>query len=471
MCLKDVVIETPVFDRPQLYEPWLRDLDDDDEWEMCLAEPFDMIVWISLLADIPEGFKKERKLNERFHRLLEKFFDNARLSPLELRDRGCDTKIDMKGECMTALGFAAIWLVFESKLWNGTGGTPELLAVYAVQRRIMSSRVLDYIRAVTACPCLVMGMSGSEVSWYAVYFTDKTYATRLCKICLEGSARAADAEENRAKFQPDSIISEHRPASTVDELKSLHLIIFDRIPGGKKEFNTHRALFTGTVQRKGESLRKRVYVKFVTSYDKEAHSYLASHDPPLAPQIVFYGEVVSRITMIVMEDLDAIPIHSQSVLENLRLRSLIQPKTEEALNFLHAGGFVHGDIRSPNLLMDPATGCVYIIDFDWAGKQGLARYPTNLNPKVKWIPPALLVLMRNKVILQGDDTFMLQTELSGLLEGDYIKREQDVVLAPVLGKRSSRDEAGDGDGDGDGSDRPGSRRARGEDVVTGCVDG
>ena len=54
-------------------------------------------------------------------------------------------------------------------------------------------------------------------------------------------------------------------------------------------------------------------------------------------------------------------------------------------------------------------------------------------------------------MLQEDDAFMFQTELSRLLEGDYIKRGQDVVLAPVLGKRSSKDKANDGDGDSDGS--------------------
>ena len=54
-------------------------------------------------------------------------------------------------------------------------------------------------------------------------------------------------------------------------------------------------------------------------------------------------------------------------------------------------------------------------------------------------------------MLQEDDAFMFQTELSRLLEGDYIKRGQDVVLARVLGKRSSKDKANDGDGDSDGS--------------------
>ena len=185
-----------------------------------------------------------------------------------------------------------------------------------------------------------MGMSGSDVVWYATYFTDKMYATQLCRVCLDGSACTADAEDDRAKFQiirtlswslrqyytnlhagctyrhtphllpqPTTVISQHHvDAASIAKLKSLHLIILNQVPSSKK-FNTHRALFTSTIQCAGELMRTRVYVKFVTSYGKEAHSYLASHDPPLAPKILFYGEVVSRITMIIMEDLKAVPIH------------------------------------------------------------------------------------------------------------------------------------------------------------------
>ena len=189
-----------------------------------------------------------------------------------------------------------------------------------------------------------------------------------------------------------------------------------------------------------------------------------SHDPPLAPKILFYGEVVSHITMIVMEDLKAVPIHHQSVLENDRLRSLIQPKAEEALEVLHAGGFMHGDIRSPNVLIHPTTERVYLIDFDWADKEGPARYPTDLNPKIKWIQPVLL--MRNKPILKTDDTFMLQMELSCLLGDTYLVPEQGHIVALLLGKRltSSRDEGGV-DGNSNSSDRP-SKRPQGAYVPT-----
>ncbi|KAI0704760.1 hypothetical protein C8Q76DRAFT_801659 [Earliella scabrosa] len=51
--------------------------------------------------------------------------------------------------------------------------------------------------------------------------------------------------------------------------------------------------------------------------------------------------------------------------------------------------FVHGDLRPLNFLMDAETGAVrIIIDFDWAGKEGEARYPENLSPPVRWPPGA-----------------------------------------------------------------------------------
>jgi serine/threonine protein kinase len=56
------------------------------------------------------------------------------------------------------------------------------------------------------------------------------------------------------------------------------------------------------------------------------------------------------------------------------------------VNELHKGGFVHGDIRDTNLLIDRASlpktvdeVGIHVIDFDWAGLIGQAKYPTGVN--------------------------------------------------------------------------------------------
>ena len=57
----------------------------------------------------------------------------------------------------------------------------------------------------------------------------------------------------------------------------------------------------------------------------------------------------------------------------------------EAVRHLHEGGFVHGDLRRPNVLVaagkDDTEVKVWIIDFDWAGRCGHARYAWNRNKR------------------------------------------------------------------------------------------
>lgn len=46
---------------------------------------------------------------------------------------------------------------------------------------------------------------------------------------------------------------------------------------------------------------------------------------------------------------------------------------------LHAEGFVHGDIRDVNILVEKCSGIRWkLIDWDWAGVPGIAQYPRHL---------------------------------------------------------------------------------------------
>ena len=48
-----------------------------------------------------------------------------------------------------------------------------------------------------------------------------------------------------------------------------------------------------------------------------------------------------------------------------------------AVHALHAAGYVHGDLRSCNILV--FANVVLIVDFEWAGPLGKARYPFFMN--------------------------------------------------------------------------------------------
>lgn len=70
---------------------------------------------------------------------------------------------------------------------------------------------------------------------------------------------------------------------------------------------------------------------------------------------------------------------------------------------MHDAGFVHGDMRLPNVLVNGA-GDVLLIDFDWSGHVGEVVYPPRMNKDVRWPPRA----KTGETITKEDDLFMLE---------------------------------------------------------------
>ena len=83
--------------------------------------------------------------------------------------------------------------------------------------------------------------------------------------------------------------------------------------------------------------------------------------------------------MVVME---AIDLQTYSLLCDLRLRDDQRTRVRDellvCLRSLHNERMVHGDIRDTNLFVGPDDD-IKLIDFDWAGKFGQVRYPSNIN--------------------------------------------------------------------------------------------
>ena len=58
----------------------------------------------------------------------------------------------------------------------------------------------------------------------------------------------------------------------------------------------------------------------------------------------------------------------------------VKSRLIEAMEALHSNRFVHGDLRLQNVLV--VGDSVRIVDFDWAGLEGTARYPKELNMRI-----------------------------------------------------------------------------------------
>ena len=117
---------------------------------------------------------------------------------------------------------------------------------------------------------------------------------------------------------------------------------------------------------------KSVVVKFVVGeYGLDAHNCLAEKN--LAPKILHSAKLRGGWVVVVMEKIQ----------NSVTLSSACETSLRCAVNTLHSEGFIHGDLRPPNILA-LADGTVRILDFDWAGCDGLAKYPKDLNTSIEW---------------------------------------------------------------------------------------
>jgi serine/threonine protein kinase len=123
----------------------------------------------------------------------------------------------------------------------------------------------------------------------------------------------------------------------------------------------------------------KVCVKFTQKYSTDAHKYCA--DKGVAPELYAVEKLPGGWLMVVMEYLD-----SYTALVDLSSKVTMSCETAAtaAVGILHDGGFVHGDVRDANMMVENGTDensqrSVKLVDFDWAGKDEETTYPPNVN--------------------------------------------------------------------------------------------
>ncbi|ETW77023.1 hypothetical protein HETIRDRAFT_436122 [Heterobasidion irregulare TC 32-1] len=129
-------------------------------------------------------------------------------------------------------------------------------------------------------------------------------------------------------------------------------------------------------------LSELLVVKFVPAYGDEVHRFMASrglapnlhHCAPLAD--MFPGHHFKGMVIVAM---DAV---SGKNLEDEYGGSVVPKEVADkivaVLRTLWDAGWVHGDIRAPNLIIDD-SGSVKLIDYDWAGAEGKVKYPRRIS--------------------------------------------------------------------------------------------
>jgi len=132
-----------------------------------------------------------------------------------------------------------------------------------------------------------------------------------------------------------------------------------------------------------------IVVKFVEDYGEDVHRLLAKEG--YAPQLFYFGQIDSTdgaptygsLRMVVMEYLPGATVAKLQEQGSLRDLDGLVTALQGVMKLLHDRGYVYGDLRSPNvIIMEDYT--VKLIDFDWAGKAGIARYPFSISRVIKW---------------------------------------------------------------------------------------
>jgi len=141
------------------------------------------------------------------------------------------------------------------------------------------------------------------------------------------------------------------------------------------------------------ALAKMIY----RHYGDEVHRFLA--EKGLAPELIGTCALEGRPMVYVMEKLS----DSWVTLDDWggcvesgdpsTVREQVRKQLMEIVSLLENNGYVHGDLRAPNIMIALDTDDdledkqdhfkLNVIDFDWAGEAGKTRYPIERNDNIE----------------------------------------------------------------------------------------
>ncbi|KAJ8518007.1 hypothetical protein ONZ45_g4886 [Pleurotus djamor] len=130
-----------------------------------------------------------------------------------------------------------------------------------------------------------------------------------------------------------------------------------------------------------------ICVKFSLRYSEDAHRSAA--EAGISPKILSC-ERHGDWYMVVMEDLsDYMALWNIKGTLNHVQRKMVQSEIKTRLETLHAHGYVHGDVRTANILVHKCMNedtkdfsSLKLVDWEWGGPEGTVIYPHHMNEDI-----------------------------------------------------------------------------------------
>ena len=135
--------------------------------------------------------------------------------------------------------------------------------------------------------------------------------------------------------------------------------------------------------------------------------------------------------MVVMEHLPSNKYHTPNDDDLKTTNSKLYNAMKKSLEKLHQAGFVHGDIRGANVMVENKSESEFMfLDFDWSGKINEVEYPPNVNmaPEMKRPPD----VGGGRLIRAEHDMYMLRVLFRvGILENEPSTRRSSPRLKHI----------------------------------------
>ena len=345
----------------QGFDTFLRELD--------MAQPVkeDTLFVIRLVNKMCKHFPSELDRRTEFLDEL-----NGYINPLKIEAKTVPGTQFTTDGCITMKTAHDVALIFEAKNEVGRGRSDSLMEAIAYYDHFNQHYKKSDQRK-RLLPCFIMELIGPHMGIYGactvggIIHVDKLSVTHW--LCCQPTDRLAMLQ----------IAKTFKALKTVLQGEFKKEYLYQDFP---LNFGITNISFQEEIKRhtfKAIYNQNNAIVKFVESYGEAVHNFCASKK--FAPALFCCKQVTSRFKMVVMEEIGNATLLHDYVHKDGIDKGLLKGKCLNILHEIHQAGFCHGDFRDNNLLVVEEGNDVslYLIDFDWAGKTGEAKYPYFMN--------------------------------------------------------------------------------------------
>jgi len=171
------------------------------------------------------------------------------------------------------------------------------------------------------------------------------------------------------------------PCPTFSQNEPSHALVFKKRLFFEGKADNRRPIF------RAELNNLPVLVKFCETHGEAAHRTLAAEG--LAPTLHHCFQLTGGAIMVIMDQICSQDADQE--FEDSDLPFTVNRDIQHALGVLHHAGLVFGDLRRPNIMVtksqdryDDDEWHGQLVDFDWSGTVGEAKYRAMLNEKIRW---------------------------------------------------------------------------------------